>query len=172
MPHTLAHVRVQWVANPLSGHVYFVLFTRVDQVRDPALHRIELKTARSTAQRLRPPTYGGRDDSRQFTIFIVHSLTLPACPLRSAARAFTVKEIKINSKNKFHGVLLIWWCFCSVVESLAPTLRNEQHNITPSTHPYKYIELLKPCPVPFGTVCGIMREKFFEAEGEKQISPA
>jgi hypothetical protein len=54
MPHTLAHVRVQWVANPLSGHVYFVLITRVDQVRDPALHRIELKTARSTAQRLAP----------------------------------------------------------------------------------------------------------------------
>jgi hypothetical protein len=23
MPHTLAHVRVQWVANPLSVHVYF-----------------------------------------------------------------------------------------------------------------------------------------------------
>ena len=53
-PHTLAHVRVQWVANPLSGHVYFVLITRVDQVRDPALHRIELKTARSTGQRLCP----------------------------------------------------------------------------------------------------------------------
>jgi hypothetical protein len=31
---------------------------------------------------------------------------------------------------------------------------------------------LKPCPLPFGTVCGIMRGKFFEAEGEKQISPA
>ena len=54
MPHTLTHVRVQWVANPLSGHVYFVLFTRVDQVRVPALHRIELKTARFTIQRLRP----------------------------------------------------------------------------------------------------------------------
>ena len=41
-------------------------------------------------------------------------------------------------------------------------------------YPYKYIELprLKPCPLPFGTVCGIMRGKFFEAEGEKQISPA
>ena len=31
---------------------------------------------------------------------------------------------------------------------LAPTLRNWQHNITPSTHPYKYFELLKPCPIP------------------------
>ena len=39
-------------------------------------------------------------------------------------------------------------------------------------YPYKYIELLKPCPLPFGIVCGIMREKFFEAGGGKQISPA
>ena len=46
-------------------------------------------------------------------------------------------------------------------------------NITPSPYPYKYIELLKPCPLAFGTaVCGIMRGKYFEAEGEKQISPA
>ena len=46
---------VQWIAT-LSVPVYrdFVLITRVDQVRDPALHRIELKTARSTGQRLHP----------------------------------------------------------------------------------------------------------------------
>ena len=54
MPHTLTHVRVQWVANPLSGHVYFVLFTRVDQVRVPALHRIEQQTSRFKVQRLSP----------------------------------------------------------------------------------------------------------------------
>ena len=54
MPHTLAHVRVHWVANPMSVHVYFVLFTRVDQVRVPALHRIEQQTSRFKVQRLSP----------------------------------------------------------------------------------------------------------------------
>ena len=74
MPHTLAHVRVQWVANPLSGHVYFVLITRVDQVRDPALHRIELKTARSTAQRLRPLNEVGGEITIFITAYIIHGV--------------------------------------------------------------------------------------------------
>ena len=46
MSHTQAHVRVQWVANPLAVHVYIVLASRVDQIRDSALHRIELQTSR------------------------------------------------------------------------------------------------------------------------------
>ncbi len=44
--HSQAHDRVQWVANPLSVHIYFVLASRVYQVRDSALHRIELRTSR------------------------------------------------------------------------------------------------------------------------------
>ena len=31
---------------------------------------------------------------------------------------------------------------------IAPTLRNEQHNIAPGSHPEIYFELLKPCPIP------------------------
>ena len=54
MPHTQAHVRVQWLATPLSVHVHSVLASRVDQVRDSALHRIELQTSRFTMQRLAP----------------------------------------------------------------------------------------------------------------------
>jgi len=84
MPHTLAHVRVQWVANPLSGHVYFVLITRVDQVRDPALHRIELKTSRSIAQRLAPLHYVGYVFSVQFTVYIIQAVRNSCSPLRSA----------------------------------------------------------------------------------------
>ena len=72
-PHTLPHDRVQWVANPLSGHVYFVLITRVDQVRDPALHRIELKTSRSIAQRLAPLHYVGYVLSPQIRANILKS---------------------------------------------------------------------------------------------------
>ena len=121
----------------------------VDQVPQFCLHGIEPTTARSSVQRLHPPNHGGCDNSVQFTVFIIHTLTLPACPHYVVRfRRSRSKKLKFNSKNKFHGALLIWWCFCSVVESLAPTLRNGQHNITPSTHPYKYFELLKPCPVP------------------------
>ena len=54
MPHTQAHVRFQWLATPLSVHVHSVLASRVDQVRDSALHRIELQTSRFTMQRLAP----------------------------------------------------------------------------------------------------------------------
>ena len=62
--------------------------------------------------------------------------------------------------------------FSTSLATLAPTLRNGQHNITPSTHPYKYIEPLKPCPLPLQVVVGLCRGPIFEAEGEKQISPA
>ena len=74
MPHTLTHVRVQWVANPLSGHVYFVLFTRVDQVRDPALHRIELKTARLTGQHLSPLNQVDDEITMFITAYIIHGV--------------------------------------------------------------------------------------------------
>ncbi len=55
-----AHVRVQWVANPLSVHVYFVLASRVDQVRDSALHRIELETSRLYNPTLSTTVLSGR----------------------------------------------------------------------------------------------------------------
>ena len=59
------------------------------------------------------------------------------------------------------------------VSGINSRITNNENNLnslsTNDPYPYKYIE---PCPLPFGTVCGIMRGNFFEAEGEKQISPA
>jgi len=42
------------------------------------------------------------------------------------------------------------------VETLALTLRNILSCSTPGPYPYKYIEPLKACPLPFGTTRGCM----------------
>ena len=58
--------------------------------------------------------------------------------------------------------LQIYWA----VQPLAPTLRNGQHNITPSPYPYKYIEPLKACPLPLQVVVDLWGRQIFEAEGK------
>ena len=109
MPHTLTHVRVQWVANPLSGHVYFVLFTRVDQVRDPALHRIEQQTSRFKVQRLSLLNQVGDVITTQTRANIARNAPTARATSYSDAglpRRFTNttgQKIKMNSaQKKFH----------------------------------------------------------------------
>ena len=108
MPHTQAHVRVQWVANPLSVHVHIVLFSRVDQIRDTALHRIELQTSRFYNPTLSTTEPRGRwnynsNHSKYSKELRVHSYSEAGRP-RWFTNA-TGRKFKMNSeivhKNKF-----------------------------------------------------------------------
>ena len=102
----------QWVATPLSDHVYFVLITRVDQVRDPALHRIELKTSRSIAQRLAPLHYVGYVFSVQFTVYIIQAVRNSCSPLSSAGaegQKIKIEFQKITQCSKFCCVDVLLW---------------------------------------------------------------
>ena len=99
--HSQAHSRVQWVANPLSVHVHIVLASRVDQIRDSALHRIELQTSRSYNPTLSTTEPRGRwnynsNHSKYSKELRVHSYSEAGRP-RWLTNA-TGRKFKINSE--------------------------------------------------------------------------
>ena len=117
MSHTQAHVRVQWVANPLSVHVYIVLASRVDQIRDSALHRIELQTSRSYNPTLSTTEPCGRwnynsNHSKYSKELRVHSYSEAGRPrwlTNATGRKFKMNSEIVHKKN-FTFICVILCC--------------------------------------------------------------